>query len=72
MSIKTGVVFGLSLLDLFEIAHVHEFVGTDMGYIIARKSLATFLNVSYRDFDFVKQQKLKYQSNLTNISEADT
>lgn len=59
-SIKTGVIFGLSLLDLIEIAHAHEFVGTDIGYIIARKSLATILNISYRDFDFVKQQKAKY------------
>lgn len=66
-SLQTGVIYGFSLLDLIEIAYMGEFVGTDMAYQIARNRLATILNVSYRDFDFVKQQKAKYQSNLAFI-----
>lgn len=69
-SINTGVIYGFSLLDLIEIAYAGEFVGTDMAYQIARKWLATTLNVSYRDFDYVNQQKAKYESNLAFIDNA--
>jgi hypothetical protein len=67
---NTGVIYGFSLLDLIEIVYVGDFVGTDMAYQVARKWLATTLNVSYRDFEYVKQQKAKYESNLAFIEDA--
>ncbi|MFE8698269.1 hypothetical protein ACFYKT_18255 [Cytobacillus sp. FJAT-53684] len=59
----TGVIYGFSLLDLIEISHIGEYIGTKLTYQTDRKWLATILNLSYRDFNFVKQQKVKYQRN---------
>jgi len=69
-SLQTGIIYGFSLLDLIEISHVGEYVGTEYAYQIARKWLAKTLNISYRDFDFVKHQKAKYESNLKFIDNA--
>lgn len=69
-NLQTGVIFGFSLLDLIEISHIEEHVGTKMAYQMARTWLSTLLHVSYRDFNYVKQQKIKYKGNLATIDQA--
>lgn len=69
-NLRTGVIFGFSMLDLIEISHIGEHVGTKLAYQKARTWLAILLNVSYQDFNFVDNQKTKYQENLTIIDEA--
>lgn len=69
-NVHTGVIFGFSLLDLLEIIYAGEFIGTPIGYQMARNRLATILNVSYQDYEFFAQQKVKYQNNLKIIQSA--
>ncbi|GAE37387.1 hypothetical protein [Halalkalibacter akibai] len=68
--VKTGVTIGFSLLDLIQITCSDGDVKTPMDYPTVRKKIATILNVSYRDLDYVKYQKEKYRCNQSLIDES--
>ena len=61
---QTGMVYGFSLLDLFEVAYGGEFSNKDIAYRQARTELALSLNCQYSERDFEIQQKQKYFNNL--------